>query len=84
MESVAGSAKHKPRRIEGADEILPFRQVDAGFAADGAIDLSDERGRHVNNSDAAQVAGGDKSGNVSDHTSSRSHQNGAAISPRAN
>jgi hypothetical protein len=38
----------------------------------------------VNNPDATEVGGRHKSGNISDYTTSRSHQNGAAISPRTN
>jgi len=65
--------------IEGADEVLAFGEVDAGLAADGAINLSDERGGDVDEGDAAQVAGGDKAGDVADHSAADGDEKGAAV-----
>ena len=76
--------QHQLRRVESADQVLPFRQIHAGLAADGAIDLSDERGRHVHQSDAAKIAGGNESGDVADDASARSHEQRAAVGARAN
>ena len=33
--------------IESSYEILAFRKIDAGFSADGAVDLGDERSRNL-------------------------------------
>ena len=43
-------------RIKGANEIFPFGQIDAGFPADGAVHLGDERGGNVNELHTAQIA----------------------------
>src|SRR3546814_17772508 len=35
--------KHQPRLMEGADQVLALRCVDAGIAADRAFDLGQQR-----------------------------------------
>ena len=56
---------HDPRgRVEGADEVLPLVEVDAGLAADRRVDLPDERRRDGHPGDAAQKRGGDEAGDV--------------------
>ena len=54
--------EHQAGRVKRANQVLPFRQIDAGLAADGAIDLRDNRCGYVDKADAAQVGGGDESG----------------------
>ena len=39
--------------MKDADEVLALRRIDAGLAADGAIDLSQERRRDLHEADAA-------------------------------
>jgi len=38
--------------VEGADEVLAGEEVDAGLAAEGRIDLREERGGQANVADA--------------------------------
>ena len=67
------------RRIEGADEIFSLDEIYAGFSANGAVDLRDERGGNVDEAHAAKIAGGDKSGDVTDHASAKGDDYGATI-----
>ena len=45
--------EHQLRLMEGADEILAAAGVDAGLAADGGIDLRQQRRRHLHDAHAA-------------------------------
>ena len=62
-----GIAEHRRRQVVGADVVLGRRQVDAGLAAVGRIDLGDQRRRHLDDGDAALVGGGAEPGQVPDH-----------------
>ena len=50
--------------VEGADEVLALRKVDARLAADGRVHLAHERRRHGHPRDAAEVRGGDEATDV--------------------
>ncbi len=50
--------------VERADEIFAFGEVDAGFAADGGVDLSDKGGGDLDERDAAEAGGSHESGYV--------------------
>jgi hypothetical protein len=52
--------------VERADQVLAERMVDADLAADGAVDLRQQRRRHVHERDAAQERGGGEAGGVAD------------------
>ncbi len=52
------------RPVERADEVLPLREVDSDLAADRGVDLPDERRRHRDPVDPAQVARCDEAGDV--------------------
>ena len=54
----------RPRLVEGADEILAARMVDAGLAADRGVDLRQQRGRAPALGDAALIAGRGEAGDV--------------------
>ena len=45
-------------RVERTDEILAYRRVDAGLAADGRVDHAEQRGRNVDETHASQPGGG--------------------------
>ena len=70
---------HKFRRVEGADQILAFREIDPGFAADGAVHLRDQCGGNMNQPHAAQVRSGGESGHVADDATTDGDNCGAAI-----
>ena len=53
---------HQPRLVERADQVLAERVIHADLAADGAVDLRQQRRRHVHDVDAAQVRRGGKTG----------------------
>ena len=61
-----GVAQHRGRLPERADQVLALGQVHAGLAADGGVDLPEQRGRHVHDRDAAVVDGGGEPGGVGD------------------
>src|SRR5690242_14540725 len=66
-------------RIEGADEVLAFRKINSGLSADSAIDLRDQCGGNVNETDSAQIAGGDETRHVANNSTADSHDESAAI-----
>ena len=51
-------------RVEGTDQVLTHRRVDAGLAAHSGIDHAQQRGRHVDELDAAQPRGRDEARHV--------------------
>jgi hypothetical protein len=50
--------------MERADEVLPGAGVHADLAADGGVEHREERRRHLDERDAAEVRGGDEAGEV--------------------
>jgi len=67
------------RRIERADEVLPFPEIYARLPANRAIDLRDKRGGNVHQAHPAQVRRRNKSDNVSYNASADSDQDRFAI-----
>ena len=72
------------RLIERADQVLAERMIDADLAADGAVDLREQRRRHVNERDAPQVGGRGEAGHVADDAAAEGDERGRAIGVRAN
>ena len=69
----------RPRLVEGADQVLGARVVDADLAADRAVDHRQQRGRHLDPVDAAHVGGGGEAGHVAHHAAAEGdHQPVAA------
>ena len=56
----------RERLVEGADQVLAERVVDADLAADRAVDLRQQRRRHLDDRDAAQVGRRGEAGDVAD------------------
>ena len=54
------------RMVEAPDEVLAGGKVDAGFAADGGVDLGEQRGGNLDERHAAHVDGGEEAGDVAD------------------
>lgn len=50
--------------VEGAEEVLAALEVDAGFAADGGVDLGKESGGDLDDGDAAHEDGGEEAADV--------------------
>ncbi|MNQ40957.1 hypothetical protein D3C85_546210 [compost metagenome] len=78
---AGGIDQHHVRLIEGADHVLAQRMVDPGLAAHRGVDLRQQRGRNLDEIDAALVAGGGKAGHVTDHTAAKGDHRGAAVMP---
>jgi len=62
-----GVAQHCRRLPEGAHQILPLGQIDAGLPADGGVDLAQQGGRHRNPPNAPVIHGRREAGGVCDH-----------------
>ena len=73
---------HRVRLVEGADQVLPERMVDADLAANRAVDLRQERGRYVDERDAAQVGGGGVAREVADDAAAERDEGGRALGVR--
>ena len=67
------------RMVEGADQVLAERVIDAHLAADRAVDLREQRGRDLDQPDAAQVRGRDEPRHVADDAAADRDDAGAAI-----
>ena len=65
--------------MEDADQVLALRRVDAGLAADGAVDLSEQRGRDLHEADAAAQDAGGKAREIADHAAAERHDEIAAL-----
>ena len=67
------------RMVEAADEIFSGGEVDAGLAADGGVDLSEEGGGDLHVADAAHVDGGEEAGDVADDSAAEGDEEGVAV-----
>ena len=68
--------------MEDADQVLAVRRVDAGLAADGAIDLRQQRRRDLHEIHAAPHDAGGKAGEIADHAAAKRQHDIAALEPR--
>ena len=62
--------------------FLPAGQVDRGLAADRRVDLADERRRHRNPVDSAEVRRGGEAGDVGRATAAERDEGAAALEPQ--
>src|SRR6266852_2880512 len=74
--------EYKTRRVERADEIFSLRQIHAGLAADGAVNLCDYGCWNVDERNATQVTGGDKASEVTDDASAYGYEKRFAVRTR--
>ena len=66
---------HQHRLMKGAEQIFAVRRIDPGLAADGRVDLRQQRGRHLHEIDAAAQDRRRKAGEIADHAAAeRDHQ----------
>ncbi len=70
--------------MKAADEVLAFGQVHAGLAADGRINLREERRGHLDIGNAAHENRGEKSAHVAHDAAAQRDQQRAAIAARRN
>ena len=71
------------RLIEGADQVLAERVVHADLAADRAVHLREQRRRHVDERDAAQVGRRREAGHVADDAAAEGDERRRAVGVRA-
>ena len=72
---------HRRRRMERADQVLALRRVHAGLAAHRRVQHGEQRGRHLEVRDAAQVRRGDEPGEVA--RDAAAERDDAAVAPEA-
>jgi hypothetical protein len=65
--------------VEAADEVLAGGEVDAGFAAEGGVDLGEDGGGDADVADTAHVDGGEEAGEVADDAATESEQDGVSV-----
>ena len=65
--------------VERADHVLAEGMVDRGFAADCGIDLRKQRGRHLDERNAALINGCGKTGYVADYAAAERDQRRVAL-----
>ena len=73
--------EHRRRLVVGAGVVLALRQVDAGLAPVGGVDLRDERRRHLHDRDAALVGGGAEAREVADDAAAEREHVVAVLHP---
>ena len=62
--------------------FLPCARVHAGLAADRAVDLRQQRGRHLHERQAAQRGRRGEAGEIADHAAAQRDHRGAPLDPR--
>ena len=77
-----GVGDDQHRLVEGADQVLAVRRVDAGLAADRRVDLRQQRRRHLHEIDAAAHAGRGKAGEIADDAAAERDDQIAALDAR--
>src|SRR5205085_10967610 len=70
------------RQMKGADEILSQWMVDARFAADRAVNLREQRGRHLHDRNSTQVSGRREPGDVAGYAATNRHNGTRSIGTR--
>ena len=78
-----GSIDDRVWLVEGADQVLAERVIDADLPADGAVDLRQERRRHVHERDATEIGRRGESGHVADHAAAECDECRRPIGVRA-
>jgi len=68
-----GIGHHVDGLVEGADEVLSLGEVDGVLAAHARIDHGQERRGHDDEVDAAQIGGGDQTGEIPHHPAAHGH-----------
>src|SRR5258708_15636498 len=68
--------------VEAADKVFAGDEIDAGLAADGGVDLGQERCWNLNVADAAHVDGGEEAGDVAEDAATEGEEERVAVSAR--
>ncbi|MCY1507599.1 hypothetical protein D9M68_418800 [compost metagenome] len=78
-----GIGEHQIRLMEDADQVLAVRGIDAGLAADGGIDLCQERGRDLDETRATAHDASGKAGKIADDAPAKRDHRIVALDPGA-
>ncbi len=70
---------HQHRLVKGADQVLALRRVDRRLAADGAVDLGEQRRRHLHQIEAAQQGRRGEAGEIADDAAAQRHDRRRAL-----
>ena len=73
VDSVDTSANTPSGWWNAPTRFLPCGKVDRGLAADGGVDLGQQRGGRLHDRHAAVVDGRDETGSVADHAATERH-----------
>jgi hypothetical protein len=73
--------QHRARLVERADQVLAGRQIDRGLAADRRVGHRDQRGRQVDDVDAAVQGRRDEAGEIADDAAAQREDRAGAIEP---
>ena len=74
-----GIGDDEARLMKDADQVFALRRVDAGFAADGTVDLREQRRRDLNEAHAATQDARRKTGKIADDAAAERHDKIAAF-----
>ena len=74
-----GIDEHTGRLVEGTDQVFGPGVIDGNFASDRAVDLCQQSGGDLYESDASGVSGCNKPGHIPDHSTSNGHNQRLAI-----
>jgi len=65
--------------VEAADEVFAGEEIDAGFAANGGVDLAEEGGGDLEDGDAAEEDGGEETGDVGNDAAAEADDEAGAV-----
>ena len=80
---AVGVDQHAAWLPERSHHILRVGQIHAHFATDAAVDMRKQRGRDLEESQAASERGGDEAGHVADHAAAERDDHRLAVGPAA-
>ena len=76
-----GIGQDQTRLVEGADQVLAQRRVDAGLAAHRGIDLGEQGRGCLDEADAAPERRRREAGEIADHAAAEGHHQVVALDP---
>ena len=77
-----GVGEHHARLVEGAEKVLAVPRVNAGLAAHRAVDLGEQRRRHLDERQPPQSGRRRETGEIADHAAAERDHRGAALDTR--
>ena len=75
--------RHEARLVERADQVLALAQVHARLAADARVDHREQRRRHLDERDPAQIGRRREAGEIAHHAAAERDERAVAVGARA-